>query len=508
MAVPIDRERLHETDGGSPRYERIAAAFESAIAAGTLLPGERLPPVRRLAKDLTVSGGTVTAAYDLLDRRGWTRGEVGRGTFVVGPPMVGTERGRKDGRGGFTTHRPTLRGASPWRRRALAISSERLREAHPDAIDCSSGKPDAALLPLTVLRRAWTAAIAETGSSDLQYAGPDPVDVLARELVPRLDADGVAARASDLVVGSSAQQLMVLGLAVAKARRGAAEFAVAVEEPGYQTAFDTFERAGYQLIGVEVDVLGAVPESLAAALAAGASAALFIPRAHNPTGASWSARRRADLADVLAAYPGVVAVEDDQFAGLAVAHAGSLLSDRRIDDRVVHIRSFAKAIAPDLRLAVAVAQPRLRALLAEAKSFADGWSSRVAQRALAWALADEELEAVLATARDAYAARRSAVLDALGTAWAPFVGDTTGIDGVNVWIRLPPGTDAADVIERAAAHGVVFAPGEPFYVRPGHNSALRLSIGGVDVAQAAEAGRTLAATALSVAGRQPGAMWV
>lgn len=508
MVGPIDRKRLHETDGGSPRYKRIAAAFESAIAAGVLVPGERLPPVRGLAKDLTVSGGTVAAAYDLLDRRGWTRGEVGRGTFVVGPPTVGTERGREGGRGDGAVHPPMLRDASPWRRRALAISSERLQAAHPDAVDCSSGKPDAALLPLTVMRRAWTVAVAKTGPSDLQYAGPGPVDVLARELVPRLDMDGVEARTSDLLVGSSAQQFMVLGMAVAKERWAGTEFTVAVEEPGYQTAFDTFERAGYRLIGVEVDAHGAVPASLAAALAAGASAALFIPRAHNPTGASWSARRRADLADVLAAYPGVVAVEDDQFAGLAAARTGSLLSDRRIADRVVHIRSFAKAIAPDLRLAVAVARPRLRALLADAKSFADGWSSRLAQRALARALADEELETVLVTARDAYAARRAAVLDALGAGWASFAGGATGTDGVNVWIHLPHGTDAADVIEQAAAQGVLFAPGEPFYIRPGHSSAVRISIGGVDVAQAAEAGRTLAATALTAASSQPAAMWV
>lgn len=68
---------------------------------------------------------------------------------------------------------------------------------------------------------------------------------------------------------------------------------------------------------------------------------------------------------------------------------------------------------PDLRVAVAVARPDLRRRLAEAEAYADGWSSRLAQRALAIALNDEEIVAALAAARDAYAARRAAAAGAI-----------------------------------------------------------------------------------------------
>ncbi|MCC7103547.1 MAG: GntR family transcriptional regulator, partial [Chloroflexi bacterium] len=63
---------------GHPRYEVIAVAFERAIADGRLRPGARLPTVRELARELGMSGATVAAAYERLNRRGWTRGEVGR----------------------------------------------------------------------------------------------------------------------------------------------------------------------------------------------------------------------------------------------------------------------------------------------------------------------------------------------------------------------------------------------------------------------------------------------
>lgn len=492
MEIPIARDQLVAATDGKPRYEAIASAFEQAIAAARIRPGDRLPAVRQLSMDLGVSAATITAAYNLLNQRGWTRGEVGRGTFVNTP---GSERSSPAVLLGGP---PAMRRATPWRRRALTTSAARLRSSFPAAFDCTSGKPDVTLLPLAILQRAWRHAIDDMHHMDLQYAGPDPIPALIRALLPRLEHDGIPARVPDIVIGSSAQQFIVLAMSAIAALRVGGETVVAVEEPGYQTAYDTFERAGYRLVGVAVDEQGAVPASLDAALAAGATGVLLIPRAHNPTGVSWSARRLVELGDVLAAHPDAFAVEDDQLADVASARAGSLLSDPRIEDRIVYIRSFAKAIAPDLRLACAVARPRLRALLAEAKSFADGWSSLLAQRALANVLSDRELEGVLSTARDTYRARRVAALHAINTRLELVGGGATGADGINIWVHLPSGVDAVEVIEQAAAAGVLVAPGEPFFIRPGHSDVLRMSVGWLkNIAEAEMAGDALATAALS-----------
>lgn len=508
---PIDREHVLRAGTGTPRYEKIAAAFEEAIVSGRLRAGARLPTVRQLSLDLGVGSATVAAAYKLLTIQGWIRGEVGRGTFVSGLPRANPDRAQV-ARAGLPVAphqgRPTTRLSTPWRRRALYTSTTRLRNTYPALMDCTSGRPDASLLPLAVLRRAWHAAIDATDHGDLQYAGPEPIQPLVQVLVPRLMADHILARETNLLIGSSAQQLMGLTLAVAATLFRRTPLVVAVEEPGYQTIYDTIERAGYRLVGMEVDEQGAVPASLDAALHAGAHAALFTPRVHNPTGASWTIGRLAALADVLAAHPDVIAVEDDHLADLATTSAGSLINDRRIDERVVYIRSFAKTIAPDLRMAAAVARPRLRAMLAEAKSFADGWSSRLVQQALANILADDELPQVLATARSAYAARRTAALEILTPQLAPVGGMASGCDGVNLWVHLPPGTDALEVIEHAAAHGVLAAPGEPFFIRPGHGDVVRLSIGQVNAEQAATAAAVLAQTARTTVSTVPVAISV
>lgn len=500
MPWKIVLESLTAMASRGKRYETIAATLERAIAEGQLTAGERLPTVRQLAEDLRASATTVDAAYKRLQHRGLIQSVVGRGTFVTAladadgsgriARTVPQPLGRTE-----TIHRRRLK--APWRKRALSASGSYLRSAYPDATDCSSGRPDPTLLPLAILKRAWRTAIEAVAPHDLQYASPDPIVPLTAAVLPRLAVDGVSAAAADLIVGSSAQQWMMLSLKVMSHLTGGAPV-VAVEEPGYPTILDSFERAGCRLEGIDVDEHGAVSETLDRALTNGARIVLLTPRAHNPTGASWSPARRAALADVIAAHRDVYVIEDDQFADLTATRPGSLLTDDRIQHRVVYIRSFSKAIAPDLRIAVAVARPQMRSLLSEAKSVTDGWTSRLTQAVLAHLLTDEALDHALDAARAAYARRREIVSHVLTEALVAQGGGVAhGDDGVNVWVHLPPGMESFEVVERAAALGVITAPGEPFFIRPGHGDVLRMNAGAVDVERAHLAAQALAEASTS-----------
>jgi GntR family transcriptional regulator/MocR family aminotransferase len=247
-----------------------------------------------------------------------------------------------------------------------------------------------------------------------------------------------------------------------------------------------------------MDEYGVLPASLEAALRSGAQAVFFTPRGQNPTGASWSSDRRSQLADVLVGYPRVMILEDDQVAEVAATLPGSLLSDPRLSDRVLYVRSFSKAIAPDMRIALIAASPTLLDRLAEAKSFSDGWTSRLIQHALACVFADPELESALRKARLAYAERRRMASEAANRLLVSAGGATwAGTDGVNIWIHLPQGSDSREVIERAAAGGLRIADGEPFYLAPGHRNVLRLNAGSVSSEMAARAGAILGDAAVN-----------
>ncbi len=272
---------------------------------------------------------------------------------------------------------------------------------------------------------------------------------------------------------------------------------------------DTLERAGGRLVGIAVDRFGAVPASLDAALRDGARLVILTPRAHNPTGASWSIERLSELSDVLKAHPDAIVVEDDQVAGIAATKPGTLLSIPELENRVLHVRSFSKSIAPDLRMAAAVARPLIREPLSEAKTFADGWSSRLLQRVLAKTLQTDEINVALKKARDAYRDRRQSACAALNQIVAPRGGSCwSGSDGVNVWVRLPPGVDSKHIQERSAAAGVRIADGEPFFIAPGQNDVVRLNAGSVEAEDAAKAGKIVGQAILDCGWQNPGPIHV
>ncbi len=73
-----------DPQSGVPIYVQLVERVRHALAVGTLRPGERLPTVRALAKELAVAPNTVVKAYNELQRAGLVESRPGVGTVVVG----------------------------------------------------------------------------------------------------------------------------------------------------------------------------------------------------------------------------------------------------------------------------------------------------------------------------------------------------------------------------------------------------------------------------------------
>ena len=76
---------------GVPFYRQIIDQVKSAIATGTIGPGDRLPTVRQLAVDLSVNPNTVSRAYTELELTGLVETQMGSGTFVGQREVEGDE---------------------------------------------------------------------------------------------------------------------------------------------------------------------------------------------------------------------------------------------------------------------------------------------------------------------------------------------------------------------------------------------------------------------------------
>ncbi len=408
-----------------PTAKGLALAVSRAVREQVLRSGDRLPPIRDVARELTLSPTTVSSAWGLLTRAGTLRTEGRRGTVVAGASTP------RDGR----------------YQRALEHQTEL-------TLDLSTGVPDEALLP--GLARALAAVT--TAGTPRSYLDDPVLPELAEVLVgswpyppPAIAVVDGAMDALDLVIR--------VGLRFGDR--------VVVEHPAFPPLLDLLEAAGVEVVGVPLDEGGMVPDALAEALGGGPQAVFLQPRAQNPTGVSMTPGRARALAALIGASEAVV-VEDDSTYGIAGTADVSL--GTTLPGRTVHVRSFSKSYGPDLRLAALSGPEDLVGEVRRLRQLGQGWSSRLLQRVLHHLLTDDESRAEVAAARAEYARRRRAFVAALTARRVP-VG---GTDGINVWV---PVADQAAALVRLASRGIGVAPGGPFAVLPEETDHVRVTVG-------------------------------
>ncbi|GAA3526717.1 GntR family transcriptional regulator [Aeromicrobium panaciterrae] len=77
-----------DADAAEPPYEQVRRQIAEGAATGTLSPGHKLPPVRRLATDLGLAVNTVAKAYRALEADGIIETH-GRGGTLIATRRIG-----------------------------------------------------------------------------------------------------------------------------------------------------------------------------------------------------------------------------------------------------------------------------------------------------------------------------------------------------------------------------------------------------------------------------------
>jgi DNA-binding transcriptional MocR family regulator len=422
----------------APTKLGLANAVAAAIREGALKDGDRLPPIRDVAREFSLSPATVSAAWTLLRSSGAIRTDGRRGT-VVAPSSAGPNRYRR---------------AIP--------SPDRLKLT----IDLSAGLPDPRLIP--PIGPALTAVadrVPQHGYLDDSLL-PELGEVITTDLPFEPERLTVVDGAMDALQLVSTQTLRFGDL-------------VLVENPTFPPLIDLLESIGVRVLGLPLDGEGLLADEVAAH--AGRAAAIVLqPRAHNPVGVSMSAARARALARVVAAHPKLLVVEDDSSGPVSATRPVSLGS--HVPAQTVHIRSYSKSHGPDLRIAALAGPAAIVDPLIDRRRLGQGWTSRLLQAALHHQLTHDEPVAAVARARREYATRRQRLADELRRLGITVAGD----DGLNLW--LPVDNELAALLALATA-GIGAAAGAPFGTDGQHAPHLRITTatldgGHRDVAQA------------------------
>ncbi|MBI2298848.1 MAG: GntR family transcriptional regulator [Armatimonadetes bacterium] len=82
--------------GRKPLGQQLGEQVRAAVATGALRPGERLPSVRELSRELVVNPNTVARVYAELEQAGLVYARPGLGVFVAEPRVELAERFRRE----------------------------------------------------------------------------------------------------------------------------------------------------------------------------------------------------------------------------------------------------------------------------------------------------------------------------------------------------------------------------------------------------------------------------
>ena len=389
----------------------IVASVRSLVARGSLEDGAVLPPVRVLATQLGLNRNTVAAAYRRLAERGVVEGR-GRGGTVVASPEA-------------------LRGEGA--------------AAPVPAVDLAGGNPDPALLP--DLRAAFGAVSYDPPL----YGAPAVLPALRNRAAELFSGDVDEPYGLSVTHGALDAIERLLGSTLARGD------AVAVEDPGYLASTGIVTAMGLRPVGVRIDQRGMDPTALETALREGARAVVCTSRAQNPTGASIDAERAAALSQVLTAFPDVFVIEDDHLS--LVAGPGYEQARPAGTARWALVRSMAKILGPDLRVALVASDPRTEEQLRRRLVAGVNWVSHLLQATAAGLLADPATPLLLARARAAYA-RRAARLEAELRRHG--IASARPANGLNVWVPLA--LDEHPVVEQLGRRGWQVRPGSAYAV--------------------------------------------
>lgn len=449
----------------TPLFLQIARALIEDVRRGRLKPGARLPGSRSLAESLAVHRNTVIAAYNELLSEGWIEARHGRGTYVSAalPDPSPNVFSRTSTNGGHETLGFALEGARPTDPAFVATPRGCIR--------MYGGMPDARLIPVAALSRAYRRQLSRAGEG-LSYGDPLGHIALRTALASMLaETRGLSITADDVMITRGSQMALYLS-ARAMLAPGAR---VAVEAWGYRPAWEAFKQAGAELVPIAVDAQGMDVDALAAEHARAPIRAVYLTPHHQyPTTVQLSPGRRLQLL-TLARDARFAIVEDDydhefHYEGrpllpLASAdHAGV----------VVYIGTLSKVLAPGLRLGYLVAPRALLQRASDLRCYVDRQGDHISEAAVAELIEDGELQRHIRRTRRVYQSRRDQCVSALQSAFGDRLRFVVPNGGMALWAQAEAKVDVNAWFNRALLAGVAFQPARHFAFDGKNRPYLRL----------------------------------
>ncbi|MGH8194875.1 MAG: PLP-dependent aminotransferase family protein [Woeseiaceae bacterium] len=445
------------------RYQELASELANAMRAGTLRVGDRVPSVRKLSAQHSVSISTAVQALRVLENQRLIEARPRSGFFVARQPSELPEP---------APSRPpaTARyvGTPPLLREYIETL------ATPQMMRLGAVVPEPSMFPAKRITRSLAAIARRNPELAVTYdVYSSGADGLRRAIARRALDCGVRISADDIVVTGGCIEAVSLALR-AVARPGDT---IALESPTYFPLLQTIAGLGMKVLeipthprtGISVDAL-----DLATQKPGAVRAVLVMGTYSNPLGSSMPDEAKRKLVELCAARE-IPIIEDDVHGEITFEESRPRpLKAWDKAGSVLLCSSFSKTVAPGLRIGWIVpgCQQREIELL---KLSATLFTSQLAQLALAEFVAGGGYDHHLRRLRHKLQKESLRMRDAVGACFPDGSRITRPAGGYVMWVELPPRTDAVELFRRARVAGIAIAPGPLFSSTNRFGNCIRLS---------------------------------
>jgi GntR family transcriptional regulator/MocR family aminotransferase len=454
LAIALDN------NASLPLHRQLYEELRRAILTGRLMPRQRIPSTRALAKSLGISRATVALSYEQLKSEGYLQTAYGSGTFVCAilPDDL--------------LHSTSVESTRNASRSPLALSTygaslnrkELIRVAKPDAlISFRYGQPALDYFPLDVWRKLLSRHC-RLSHDLLDYAadarGHEPLREAITSYLSR--ARAVQCGSDQVIIVNGSQQALDL---IARLFIDRGDWVV-LEDPGYLGARCAFLSQGAQPYPVAVDESGLMVKDLAHCPEP--IKLVYVTPSHQfPTGAVLSLPRRLELL-TWAQQAGAMIIEDDYDSEYRyVDRPIPALQGLEQSNCAIYVGTFSKVLFPSLRIGYLVVPPSLVEVFTHAKWLADRQCPLLEQHVLADFISEGHLERHIRRMRILYDQRRRALVEALMLHLGQQVTILGENAGIHLMVRLHTALSDEEVVHRAALFGVGLVPAQPYYLGVG-----------------------------------------
>jgi GntR family transcriptional regulator/MocR family aminotransferase len=458
LTLPSDKQEL---------WRWLYTELRGAILDGRLKPGARMPSTRSLGVQYSLSRGTVVVAFDQLQAEGYTRTEVGSGTYVASGVPDGFMS---------ATRRPTAlappmsKAVFPKRAQEFLRNVEVLPASHTISKAFRAHEPAIDLFPVDLWARVASRVLRRAPRSLYGHGNAAGYPPLRRAIAEYIGASrGVHCSAEQIIITSGTQQALDLigRFLLAPGDR------VWMEDPGYSGALQTLRTTGARIVPIPVDEAGLIVKA-GHKLAPKAKLAYVTPANQFPMGVTMSADRRLELLR-WAASANAWIIEDDydaeyRYSGRPVAALQALDSS----GCVIYVGTFTKMLFNALRLGFMVLPQRLVESFVSARTFVDRHPPTLDQAILAEFITEGHFGHHIRRMRQTYAER----IEVLKAAADKHLGGVMDVVHAEAGIRtlgwLKTWKSDHDAAQQARRFGLEVEPLSAFTTKYEQPSALML----------------------------------